>query len=214
VKQSLVRAARRLRRRRSARDATYDNSRRGYERLWGTPALLEEYLDPSRLAFYDEVAEACRGLGARSVVDVGCGGGDLLVRVAALLGPERVAGIDTARSAVARARQLLPEGRFVVGDATRLDLGERFELVLCTEVLEHVRDPGALLDALERLRAPGGAIVVTVPDGAIDDYEGHVSFWTEEQLAELLRPRGLRSIVRVGAPEPCPGLLATLAPGP
>lgn len=40
---------------------------------------------------------------------------------------------------------------------------ELFDIVLCTEVLEHVADPAAALEKLSRLLRPGGTLVVTVP---------------------------------------------------
>jgi 2-polyprenyl-3-methyl-5-hydroxy-6-metoxy-1,4-benzoquinol methylase len=197
---------------RSAYDVTWANSERGYERLWGTPAFVAEYLDPVRLAFYEEIAQLCDALEPTSVIDVGCGGGDLLLRVTRDSEDIRAVGVDSARSAVNRAQELVPQGRFFAGDATQLELDETFDLVLCTEVLEHVRDPAAILDALERFCGSDGTIVITVPDGAIDTFEGHSQFWTEAELAALLEPRGLREIRRIGPVEPCPTLVAIVAP--
>src|SRR5205807_4963957 len=56
--------------------------------------------------------------------------------------------------------------RFLVGDAD-VDLSAEapFDALIVFEVLEHVEDPTALLDKLERWVKPGGLIFLTVPFG-------------------------------------------------
>lgn len=50
---------------------------------------------------------------------------------------------------------------------------ESFDAVLCTEVLEHVRDPAAVLRELHRILAPGGVLGITVPFVALLHEEPH-----------------------------------------
>lgn len=183
----------RKRRERSARSVTRRNDRKAYERLYASPDLLTDYLRPARLRFYGEVADVCAELAPRSIVDVGCGTGHLLAAVLERAGQSTdVVGIDYAESAIARARELLPSVEWRVGDIYALprDLDERFDLVLCTEVLEHVERPTEALERLGRLRAPAGRLVLTVPDGTLDDWEGHVNFWSEDDFRLILEPLG------------------------
>ena len=63
-------------------------------------------------------------------------------------------------------------------------------MVLCTEVLEHVEEPEGLLSQLVRVCQPGGTLIVTVPDGEVDDYEGHLNFWNEFEFAEFVSSAG------------------------
>jgi 2-polyprenyl-3-methyl-5-hydroxy-6-metoxy-1,4-benzoquinol methylase len=186
----------------SVRDVAAANTRDAFDRLYGSPDLMREYLGPERLAFYDEVAARCVGDGAfRSVVDVGCGSGHLL---ASLLNrvdvPPSMIGVDDAPQAIARLAEVVPDARGIV--ASVYDLDQRldqasYDLVLCTEVLEHLERPREALDQLRRLRAPGGRLVVTVPDGETDDYEGHVSFWSIEEFRELLTHAGGATVDRL-----------------
>jgi SAM-dependent methyltransferase len=48
-------------------------------------------------------------------------------------------------------------------DILELPSGERFDLVLCTEVLEHVPDPVQAMKKIESLLSPGGYLILTVP---------------------------------------------------
>jgi 2-polyprenyl-3-methyl-5-hydroxy-6-metoxy-1,4-benzoquinol methylase len=89
---------------------------------------------------------------------------------------------------------------------------DTFDLVLCTEVLEHLRRPAAAMDVLVRLCAASGSILITVPDGAQDEFEGHRSFWSEGQLEEFLRRYGEVVVSRMRANSM--SLLAVVRPGP
>jgi SAM-dependent methyltransferase len=175
---------------RTAANVTRRNTRAAYERLYADPALLAEYRTEARLAFYDRIAERAVVLRPASVVDVGCGPGDLLRRVVDRTGASEVLGIDHAQAAVRVARTLVPEAEFVTADIEMYDSQRLFDLVLCTEVLEHLRRPDAARDLLGRLARPGGSILVTVPDGDADDWEGHENFWSAGELAAFLGTLG------------------------
>jgi 2-polyprenyl-3-methyl-5-hydroxy-6-metoxy-1,4-benzoquinol methylase len=201
---------------RSARNVTRRNTRRAYEKLYAADDLLAEYLVPERLTFYDEVASIAVGYAGRSVVDVGCGSGNLLRAVLDRIADsravtvERALALDLSRSALTRTADLVPEAEGRVFNLMRDDLdGERFDLVLCTEVLEHLRRPEVARNQLARICARGGTILITVPDGAIDEWEGHVNFWTEDDLRAFLQPLGAATVSRIDADQ---GLLAIVRP--
>jgi 2-polyprenyl-3-methyl-5-hydroxy-6-metoxy-1,4-benzoquinol methylase len=175
---------------RSTKNITRKNTLRAYNRVYRSDSLLAEYLAPSRLEFYDEVAEKCARLTPRRVIDVGCGTGHLLRSLVdrVTVAPELVVGVDRSRTGIRRARALLPSAKFIVADLYRLPLdAEQFDLVLCTEVLEHVREPALAVDALCRLCAPRGRVSITVPDGAQDSWEGHVNFGTWTSFVRFSR---------------------------
>ena len=185
---------------RTAANITRENTLDAYDRVYGSDQLLGEYLGPERLRFYDEVATIVASLEPQSVLDVGCGTGHLLRFVVELMSsnPQRVVGIDHSEAGLRRARALLPSATWRVEDIYDLSLdGERFELVLCTEVLEHVHDPERVVRLLRSLCASDGRVVITVPDGARDSWEGHVNFWDEGELRAFLTPHGLGNIERI-----------------
>jgi 2-polyprenyl-3-methyl-5-hydroxy-6-metoxy-1,4-benzoquinol methylase len=196
--------------RRDASVLTLSNSRRAYDALFRSPELLDQYLQPSRLEFYEEVAASCAELAPASAVDIGCATGHLLRALVNRLPEVSAVGLDHAASGIEVARELVPEATFVVGDLYRTAPPERFDLVLCTEVLEHLRRPRQAVKCLVGWCAPGGHVVISVPDGAVDAWEGHVNFWSEDDLRELLAPYGLESITRIDEGRT---LLAVLAPG-
>ena len=145
-----------------------------------------------------------------SVLEFGCATGymsDVLVR----RGGCRVTGIELDPDAAAEASAYCE--RVVVGDAETLDLDEhlgdeRFDAVLFADVLEHLRDPAAMLRRVRPYVAEEGAIVASIPNiahisvrlallggefryrdmGLLDDT--HVRFFTRESIVDLFESTG------------------------
>jgi len=100
------------------------------------------------------------------VLDVGCGNGALLAIPLASHGFD-VTGVDVHPASIENARSRaknLPNARFCLGKVEEIQ-DETFDVVILSEVLEHVPDPKALLEAsLEHLKADG-ICLITVPNG-------------------------------------------------
>jgi SAM-dependent methyltransferase len=103
---------------------------------------------------------------AGSVLDVGCGTGFLLERLAER--GYRGVGVDLSPESVAHARRRLEDVgaadmSAVVGSAYEPPEGP-FDLICLTDVLEHLEEPRACLAALAARLAPGGLVVVSTPN--------------------------------------------------
>lgn len=92
--------------------------------------------------------------GSGALLDLGCGDG-VFARLAVDAGA-RVTGIDLDPAAVAGAAALVPEGRFIIGDAHDPPAGP-FDVAVALQLLEHVVNPVAVVRA-----APAPLIVATV----------------------------------------------------
>lgn len=110
----------------------------------------------------DVVAALPRPLGA--VLDVGCGAGAVGVG-AREAGASRVVGIELVEAQAERARAVLDR---VVGAPVEVALDalaeERFDTILCLDVLEHLVDPGLVLRRLRDVAAAGARLQVSVPN--------------------------------------------------
>jgi 2-polyprenyl-6-hydroxyphenyl methylase / 3-demethylubiquinone-9 3-methyltransferase len=154
-------------------------------------------LNPARLDYI----EARAGIAGRRVLDVGCGGG-LLAEGMARRGA-RVTGIDLASGALAVARLhaleagVAVEYREVAVEALAAEEPGAFDLVTCLEMLEHVPDPAAAVDALARLVRPGGQVVCSTINRNARSFA--LAIVGAEYLMGLL-PRGTHRYARLIRP--------------
>ena len=101
---------------------------------------------------------------AGRVLDIGCSNGAFGAEVKRLLGAT-VVGIEIDPGFAREAEDQIDH--VVCGDALRaLDelSGERFDCVVCADVLEHLVDPDGVLTALRRLLSADATVVVSLPN--------------------------------------------------
>jgi 2-polyprenyl-3-methyl-5-hydroxy-6-metoxy-1,4-benzoquinol methylase len=126
-----------------------------YERAGGVEGRL---LDGFRRRLLREVA----ALGPSTVLDAGCGEGIVAGWLAAELPGVAVHGVDARPEGVEEFRRRNPGMPVSVGDLYALDFADgEFDLVLSTEVLEHLERPR---DAVKEMaRVAGAHLLITVP---------------------------------------------------
>jgi 2-polyprenyl-3-methyl-5-hydroxy-6-metoxy-1,4-benzoquinol methylase/chromosome segregation ATPase len=151
-----------------------------------------------------------------TVLDVGCGPG-VVARALAARGC-KVWGLELDPARASSARHHCVE--VVEADVEALNLSEEFagrsfDVILFLDVLEHLRDPQAALAAAEAVLAPGGSVLLSVPNvthgalrlellsgkfryrtsGLLD--RGHLRFFDAEGLDALIRQAGFRPETRM-----------------
>jgi len=101
------------------------------------------------------------------ILEVGCGDGALLGVLFIELGVS-VCGVDTNEVGLAQARKMFADKRLVgsfqhtTGYNTKLP-DSSFDIVVCSDVIEHVDNPNAMLVEIRRLLIPGGRLIITTP---------------------------------------------------
>ena len=167
--------------------------------------IAQYYFEPSRLALYEIVAEYYTDMLTSSdvvsvvrIADIGCGTGHMLEALSRKLASKydiELYGLDFASTAIAKAKALIPTATFAVEDIYENHLpSDFFDLVLSTETLEHLHLPEKALLEILRICKPGGNIIVTVPNGEKDSWDGHVNFWNVAQFSDFLSSYGLIDI--------------------
>nr|WP_246297579.1 class I SAM-dependent methyltransferase [Tardiphaga robiniae] len=172
---------------------TEDNSSEGYDLLWGEADNLHEYrieADSVREKLKVEIVDRIehRIAADANIVDIGCGVGDLLGEIRRRRPGVRVSGLDFSGKAVENAQRTYPDGAFqqFVIDRTLPYQTASFDVVSCTDVLEHLEYPQSVVAELVRICKPGGLVAIVVPDGTLDQFLGHNWFWNVETFAALL----------------------------
>jgi 2-polyprenyl-6-hydroxyphenyl methylase/3-demethylubiquinone-9 3-methyltransferase len=153
------------------------------------------------------------------VLDVGCGNGSMAGAFA-----ERgctVVGIDLSEQGIAQARAARPGLRFEVlaaDDQVLVNLKEEpFDIVVSTEVVEHLYDPRSFARGCFTATKPGGRFILSTPyhgylknlaislTGTWDKHinplwdGGHIKFWSRNTLGALLTEAGFTNIQFRGA---------------
>lgn len=100
---------------------------------------------------------------ARRLLDVGCGNG-ALGRFLKQQRPLHVTGWTRSEDESALARGCLDAVRVLDLDTWAGDAEGGYDCLVCSHVLEHLRDPGAVLVRLRRLLAPAGTAVIALPN--------------------------------------------------
>jgi 2-polyprenyl-3-methyl-5-hydroxy-6-metoxy-1,4-benzoquinol methylase len=103
----------------------------------------------------------------KRVLEIGCASGH--VTRALVSQGNTVVGVDIDAAAAEKAAEHAE--RVVVGDVEVMALdaelgGDRFDVAVLGDVLEHLRNPGVVLRAVRQLLAPAGYVVVTLPNVA------------------------------------------------
>jgi 2-polyprenyl-3-methyl-5-hydroxy-6-metoxy-1,4-benzoquinol methylase len=154
------------------------------------------------------IMSICKELSPARVCDVGCGNGALAgsLHVAGY----HVVGIEADADGIAIARSTYPSisfHRMAIEDdpaSILLSEGDLFDLVVSTEVVEHLFSPHLLPIFAGKLLRPGGYLVVTTPyHGFLKNlalsitnrwdshhtslwHGGHIKFWSRATLTTLL----------------------------
>jgi 2-polyprenyl-3-methyl-5-hydroxy-6-metoxy-1,4-benzoquinol methylase len=140
---------------------------------------------------------------ALTILDVGCGSGEISAHLAAL--GHRLSGIDISPTAINKY-----SGRGFRGMVGDLEKGipaapGAFDLIWCSEVIEHLQHPEFLLSECRRLLKPQGQLILSTPNSGYYVYRllravgfqweklqhpGHRHFFTYSSLIRLLQRCG------------------------
>jgi SAM-dependent methyltransferase len=143
------------------------------------------------------------------VLEVGCGDGSFTTDLAQKF--SSVTAIDISAGQLAENAARLPGITFRQHDVSETFPFEdgTFEVVWCSEVLEHLFDPRFALREMHRILRPGGRLLVTVPyhgrfknvlialfnwDEHFVPSTSHIRFYTKRSLSRIVSAAGLSSI--------------------
>ena len=101
------------------------------------------------------------------ILDVGCGTG-INVAIPLAEAGYQVVGLDTDRASIERAKQIAgdrPNSEFINSSLEQGGFIDRFHVIICSEVLEHLEQPDSLIREMRSVLSETGLLLVTVPNG-------------------------------------------------
>lgn len=154
--------------------------------------------------------------GMSHVLDIGCGPA---IKLMSLIAPAaNIYGIDQ-QSAVDYCRNAYQSGEFFVDDfeAPTLELSENFDLIICSDVIEHLEDPDQLLNYIKRYCGESTLVLISTPDR--DRVRGkdctscpqneHIREWNSKEYEAYLTKSGFEITNHFFLPPLRPGLSKT-----
>ena len=171
--------------------------------------------------FLNTVVKTTKPLIINSVLDVGCGEGFTLDRLQKEKIGKTYEGLEYSKEAIKLGKELYPNLNIRQGDIYQLPYrNNSFDLVICTEVLEHLEDPRKALKEL--IRVSNRFILLSVPNEPfftiqriarfqnilhLGAHPEHIQHWTAPAFLKFVKIRGVK---RVALKFPVPWTLVLL----
>lgn len=165
--------------------------------------------------YYSSLISLAKPLKAESIIDAGCGEGFTMDKILKSDVVNKIEGIEYSKDAIIFGKKLFPDLKFVQGTVYELPYkNSSFDLVVCTEVLEHLEDPAKALK--EMLRVSKKYLIISVPNepffmisnflrgknlSRLGNDEGHTNHWGVVSLKKYLNQNGVK-IKKVNLPFP------------
>lgn len=144
-----------------------------------------------------QVRRLARGMKGGRLLDMGCGDGVALRRFERDGLQVEMVGADLSVVALRKAVAAETHAHLMVCDSNHLPFRDgQFDIIFCTEVLEHVLEPQEML--LELSRVCAGSLVLTTPcfgPNSSEDYEGWASRWNAH-VRKTMASRGVSAMLQ------------------
>jgi len=117
----------------------------------------------------------------------------------------KVVGVDRSRAVIEEMRKVGIFDNVVAGDVERLDelpLNQKFDIIIAGDIIEHLSNPGRMLDGIKRFCGPDTRVIITTPNafgapnylrysaGRFREGAEHVMSFNEQNLVTLLKRHG------------------------
>jgi len=141
------------------------------------------------------------------ILDIGCHSGDLTARIANLFPNAQTYGVDVYEKAIKGARKKFPKIIFLVADAQKLPFPKNtFDLILCSETLEHVVFPQKVLKEIKRCLKDGEIAIISMDSGSfmfnliwfLWTHFGKGKVWAGSHLSKFNRHKLKKMITQSG----------------
>ena len=165
-----------------------------YEKSW-QPWHDRTALGPGLRHIRRMVMGMIKKIDFKTCLDAGCGEGSLLMDIHAHFPDAKLYGIDFSNTAIKTAQKNIPGVKIHEMDLTHQSLLQKFDLVTCVDVLEHIKEDQSVPKNHLHLMS-GGYLLLVVPTDPLFDLErerlGHLHGYSRDELKAKLSQAGCK----------------------
>jgi 2-polyprenyl-3-methyl-5-hydroxy-6-metoxy-1,4-benzoquinol methylase len=111
------------------------------------PGMIKDILEKKRLS---------------KIIDLGCGDGGLILSILKNYENKKITGVDASPRRILDLKKKIKGQKFLCRDISSMNLGKnKFDLVICTQVIEHVEDDRKLVDEIFKILKPKGYLYIS-----------------------------------------------------
>ena len=151
------------------------------------------------------IIKNCMNKDVRRVLDIGCGVGTISFYLANK--GLHVTGIDVSKNAIDNCKQtaanlcLKNKTEFILGTLEKINFNKKFDLVICSEVIEHISDDKNFLKIIHKVTRKGGILILSTPSinaplyklgfsRQFDKRVGHLRRYERNDIEKLVKSAG------------------------
>lgn len=178
-------------------ETTQKNDEVEYDKWWGEFLSLN-IEEPGTTYRTDLVVKEILKLETKNIVDVGCGSGELIKKIEKNVPGVLLTGLDVSPLIIEHNRKEIKNANF---DTINLNenskFNNNFDMVICCEVIEHVKDWKNAITVLTNLVQKDGFVIVTTQAGKRHKHHislGHLRHFLKEEIEKELKKNGMTII--------------------
>lgn len=139
---------------------------------------------------YDQLAPT----GKTKFLEIGCGTGGFIQQIVENENLE-ITGSEIYLKGLLYAKKNLPNVDFIQFDVTQGEIGEKFDLIVAFDVIEHIENDVAAISNINRMLHKGGGLIMTVPQymflwSKLDEIVKHKRRYSRRELVTKLQENG------------------------
>jgi SAM-dependent methyltransferase len=176
----------------------YFNMTTDYQKIWQDKWGDMQKYGPIHRHHRRIAKKLLAGLDFNNVLDVGCGEGSNLYFFKSLNINLKLSGVDISDQAIEQAKALIPEAELSELDIQKEKLDTKFDLVFCSDVLEHLPDDTSALKNIYDMT--GKYCLAATVQGRMRNFEkkiGHVRNYAENELTGKMETAGFKIIKKI-----------------
>lgn len=141
----------------------------------------------------------------KTILDAGCGAGTVSLYLASQ--GANITGIDISRKAIesckksAKTLKLTDKTKFICNTIEKVKFRQKFDAIICSEVIEHIARDKAFLKIIHRLLKKNGILILSTPSinaplykiGLAQNFDkrvGHLRRYSRQQISNLIKKSG------------------------